>query len=136
MLWAASLKPLMALKDNSSPQPTNPALTIEDSQSLTCKPTLLGQPPRGMEQLFAPTPPGQLPEFAPLPAPKERCPISGGSRSWLVEHGEAGDFKLLRVRQKGKMRGKVLMHVPSLLGWLRSEMESQNKGKEAGHAGN
>jgi hypothetical protein len=114
----------------SAPQPTNPALKIEDSPLLTGKPTLLGGPPRGMEQFFAPAPPGQLPEFAPLPAPKERCPISGGSRSWLVEHGEAGDFRLVRVRQKGKLRGKVLMHVPSLLAWLRTEMEMQTKGKE------
>lgn len=112
----------MGKQNEIAPQQTNPALKIEDSL-LTGKPTLLGEPPRGMEHSFAPAPPGQWPEFAPLPAPKERCPISGGSRSWLIEHGEAGDFKLLRVRQKGKLRGKVLMHVPSLLAWLRSEME-------------
>jgi hypothetical protein len=115
----------------NAPQPTNPALKIEDSL-LTGKATLLGGPPRGMEQFFALPPSGQLPEFAPLPAPKERCPISGGSRSWLIEHGEAGDFKLLRVRQKGKLRGKVLMHVPSLLAWLRREMETQTTQPKGG----
>lgn len=79
-----------------------------------------------MEAHFTAPAPGCLPEFASLPAPKARCPISGGSRSWLLDHGEAGDFKLVRVRQRGKMRGKVLIHVPSLLAWLRREMESQH----------
>jgi hypothetical protein len=116
--------------DNSVPQPTNPAPKIEDSQLLTSKPTCLGQPPPGLELAFLAAPFGQMPEFAPLPAPKERCPISWGSRSWLVEHGEAGDFKLIRVRHKGKMRGKVLMHVPSLLGWLRTEMQNQAAGSK------
>lgn len=122
------------MSDNANaPQQTNPALKIEDSL-LTGKPTLLGGPPCGLEQFFAPTPLGQLPEFAPLPAPRERCPISGGSRSWLIEHGEAGDFKLVRVRQKGKLRGKVLMHVPSLLAWLRREMAEQTTEEEGRHA--
>jgi hypothetical protein len=116
-------------KTQNAPQPKNPAPKIEDSL-LTEKPTLLGGPPSGMEQFFASAPAGLWPEFAPLPAPRQRCPISGGSRSWLIEHGEAGDFKLLRVRQKGKLRGKVLMHVPSLLAWLRKEMELQFKGEE------
>ena len=111
--------PPMGNKTKNAPQPTNPALNIEDSQVLTSKPTLLGQPPRGMDKAFAANPPGQLPEFACLPAPRKRCPISGCSRSFLLEHGEAGDFKIIRVRHPGKMRGKVLMHVPSLLAWLR-----------------
>lgn len=112
-------------KDNNVPQLTNPALKIEDSQLLTSKPTWLGSPPRELEGSFVAAAFGQMPEFAPLPAPKERCPITGGSRTWLLEHGEAGDFRILRVRKKGKMRGKVLMHVPSLLAWLRTEMERQ-----------
>lgn len=111
--------------NSNVPQPANPAPKIEDSQFLTGKPTCLGQPPPELERSFVVAPVGQLPEFAPLPAPKERCPITGGSRTWLLEHGDAGDFQLIRVRKKGKMRGKVLMHVPSLLAWLRTEMENQ-----------
>jgi hypothetical protein len=115
----------MGNKIEIAPQSANPALKIEDSQLLTSKPTCLGQPPFGLERSFLAAPFGQMPEFAPLPAPKERCPITGGSRTWLLEHGEAGDFQLVRLRKKGKMRGKVLMHVPSLLAWLRTEMQSQ-----------
>ena len=111
---------------NKQPQPTNPALNIEGSL-LTSKPTLLGTPPHGMEQNFATAPPGQWPEFASVPSPEERCPISGLSRTTLIEHGEAGDFKLFRVRQKGKIRGKLLMHVPSLREWLHREMQAQTK---------
>lgn len=114
---------------------TSPAHTLEDSQVSTLKPaplgahlhtgkpTLNGPPPRGFERFFGEAPPGHVPEFAPLPAPRQRCPYSGGSRSWLIEHGAAGHFRLVRVRQNGKLRGKVLIHVPSLLAWLRGQME-------------
>ena len=117
-----------------APQPSSPAHhQSEGSQvstlnptlaaPLTGLPTLHGPPPRGFERFFGEAPPGHVPEFAPLPAPRQRCPYSGGSRSWLIEHGEAGHFALVRVRQVGKLRGKVLMHVPSLLAWLRGQME-------------
>lgn len=120
------------MKDNNdaanaakTPQPSSPVQSQEGSLT-TSLPTLHGKPPPGMEGFFAGAPPGHVPEFAPLPAPRERCPFSGGSRTWLLEHGEAGDFKLVRVRQRGKLRGKVLIHVPSLLAWLRREMEQQH----------
>ena len=116
-----------------APPQTDPARTLEGPNTstlnpelvapLTGLPTLHGPPPRGCERFFGEAPPGHVPEFAPLPAPRQRCPYSGGSRSWLIEHGEAGHFALVRVRQVGKLRGKVLMHVPSLLAWLRGQME-------------
>jgi hypothetical protein len=93
---------------------------------LTGKPTLHGQAPSGMERYFAPAAPGNVPEFCKLPAPRERCPFTGASRSWLIDQAEAGNLKLVRVRRPGKLRGAVFVHVPSLLEFLRRNMEEGN----------
>jgi hypothetical protein len=43
----------------------------------------------------------------------------------LLEHGELNHFKLVRIRKPGSIRGAVFVHVPSLLAFLRGEMEKQ-----------
>jgi hypothetical protein len=78
-----------------------------------------------MERRFAPTPPGVFPEWVKLPAPRERCPISGASRSWLLDMERHGRIKIARVRQPGRMRGACFVFVPSLLALLRGELEKQ-----------
>lgn len=92
---------------------------------ITGKPTFHGQPPPWAQQQFVSAPPGAIPKFAKLPAPHERCPYSGASRSWLIDQAEAGNIRLVRVRQPGRMRGAVFLHVPSLLEFLRKQMEAQ-----------
>lgn len=127
-----------------APQPAKPAHNLEASRNLhalagvipiTCEPaeqiltgtpTVHGQVPRGLERRFLPVAPGQIPEFSKLPSPRERCPFSGASRSWLIDQDKAGNIKLVRVRQPGKVRGAVFVHVPSLLAFLRSQMEVQH----------
>jgi hypothetical protein len=107
----------------NAPQPTNPARTLEDSSILTGKPTLAGLAPKGLESRFSPVPFGQLPEFMKLPPPRGRCPLTGASRSWLLDQEKSGKIKIVRVRQPGKMRGAAFLFVPSLLALLRGEME-------------
>ena len=125
------------------PQPARPAHKSEASQNLhalagvvsttaepvdqflTGKPTLHGDPPGWARGRFVPAPPGVVPEFAKLPAPRERCPFTGASRSWLIDQAKAGNVKLVRVRQPGKLRGAVFVHVPTLLDFLRKQMEGQ-----------
>jgi hypothetical protein len=88
------------------------------------RPTLAGSIPAGFEKLFEPVG-NPTPEFAKLPRPRERCPITGASRTWLLEHGDAGHFKLVRIRKTGATRGAIFVHVASLLAFLHSHMEGQ-----------
>jgi hypothetical protein len=57
-------------------------------------------------------------EFFRLPDPKARDPLSGLCRTSILEHGEAGDFKIVRVRKRGSQRGIVLVETASFLQWL------------------
>ena len=116
-----------------APPQTDPARTLEGPNTstlnpelvapLTGLPTLHGPPPPGMERRFGPATAGQVPEWAKLPAPREKCPFTGASRSWLLDQEKLGRIKIVRVRQPGRMRGACFVYVPSLLALLRSELE-------------
>jgi hypothetical protein len=130
ILAAHMLPPII----NNAPQPTNPARKTEDSslnkiadEMLTGKPTLLGRAPPGFESRFAPVLSGQLPEFSKLPSPRERCPLTGASRSWILDMEQAGRVKIVRIRQPGKMRGACFIYVPSLMALLRAELDGGQK---------
>jgi hypothetical protein len=100
------------------------------------RPTCAGPIPLAFARVFQ-LPEGKtLPEFCKLPRPRERCAYTGASRTWLIEHGEAGHFKLARIRKAGSVRGAIFIHLPSLLAFIRGEMEKQTTRKEVGHAGN
>lgn len=60
-------------------------------------------------------------EFFRLPKPGARNPLSGLSRTSLLEYGEAGCFKLIRLRKRGAARGVVLVDTKSFLAWLRGQ---------------
>ena len=60
-------------------------------------------------------------EFFRLPKPHGRCPLSGLSRPTILEHGEAGDFKIIRLRKRGSSRGIVLVDTASFLVWLHGQ---------------
>ncbi len=81
-------------------------------------PTAVGEIPSHLGAAFQPVEKSGLPEFARLPAPRQRCPFSGASRTWLIEHDEFGHY-LTRVRQPGRLRGTVFVSVPKLLSYLR-----------------
>lgn len=108
--------------NGKAPQPTSSVHIVEDSL-LTSMPTLLGTPPAGMDHRFAPVPLGQLPEFIKLPPARGRCPLTGASRSWLLDQEKNGTVKIVRVRQHGKMRGACFLYVPSLMALLRDGLE-------------
>src|SRR5262245_57748753 len=92
---AASMK---TPKNHEPPQPPRSAHNKEASNYphppadtvLTGKPTLHGDPPAGLKPQFAPAVPGQIPEFSRLPSPRERCPYTGASRSWLIDQANEG----------------------------------------------
>ena len=60
-------------------------------------------------------------EFSRLPKPGERDPLSNLSRTTILEYGEAGCFKLIRLRKRGSQRGIVLVDTKSFLAWLRGQ---------------
>jgi hypothetical protein len=97
---------------------------------LTGRPTCAGPIPPAFARVFQPAEGKSLPEFGKLPRPRERCGYTGASRTWLLEHGEAGHFKLVRIRKPGSTRGAIFIHLPSLLAFIRGEMEKQTKTKE------
>ena len=99
-------------------------------------PTVAGRIPAELAGRFQTAPIGEA-EFGRLPVgPKARCPVSGASRSWLIEHDTFGHF-LIRVRRKGHTRSTVFVDVHKLKSYLRSwqaanEAERLVKGMEGG----
>jgi len=72
-----------------------------------------------------------LVEFSRLPKVKERCPVSGASRSWLIETNAKLPGKeqfLVRVRRRGCLRGVVFVSVPKLMTFLRGVQEGSVAG--------
>jgi hypothetical protein len=96
----------------------------------TGRPTCAGPIPPAFARVFQPAEGKSLPEFCKLPRPRERCTYTGASRTWLLEHGEAGHFKLARIRKPGSVRGAIFVHLPSLLAFIRGEMEKQTAPKQ------
>ncbi len=93
----------------------------------TEKPTLAGRVPVGSENKFESAPLTDA-EWARLPnAKRGRCPISGLSRSALIDLGVTVPGLLVRLRKPGAVRGAVLCHVPSLRQYLRDMREAQLK---------
>ena len=84
-----------------------------------------GGPELTAQPLIVPTANGTTPlresETFRLPKPSARCQLSGLSRTTILEHGEAGDFKLIRLRKRGSLRGIVLVDTKSFLAWLHGQ---------------
>ena len=59
-------------------------------------------------------------EFIRLPKPKERCALTGLSRTSLNELIENGSIRATKLRRKGSQRGITLIHRESLIQFLNS----------------
>lgn len=87
-------------------------------------------PRRFVEQVEAATS-ANIVEFASLPKVRERCPISGASRSWLIETNAwlpRHQQFLVRVRRSGCLRGKVFVSVPKLSAFIRDVQSGEVEG--------
>lgn len=68
-------------------------------------------------------------EWLRLPPPRGRDRLTGLSRTSLIELGERGAVRLVRVRKPGAMRGIVLIEKASLLSYLYGlTAEGEQKG--------
>ncbi len=59
-------------------------------------------------------------EWLRLPPPRGRDRLTGLSRTSLLELGERGAIRLVRVRKPGALRGIVLVNRRSLLDYIES----------------
>ena len=59
-------------------------------------------------------------EFIRLPKPKERCLLTGLSRTTINELIESGAVRATKLRKKGSQRGITLIHRESLIQFLNS----------------
>lgn len=82
-------------------------------------PTVAGQVPRKFHSSLTETSLKDA-EFLRLPPPRARDPLTGLSRTSLVELGDRGVIKMIRVRKPGAVRGICLIEKESLLSYLRS----------------
>lgn len=60
-------------------------------------------------------------EFIRLPRPGSRCQISGLTRTSIQEYGEAGHFKIIRLKKPRAKRGIVLIEAKSFRKWLHEQ---------------
>lgn len=64
-------------------------------------------------------------EFGRLPRAGERCPVTGLSRSGLIDLSEAVKGMLVRIKRPGTTRGSVLVHYPTLNAYLENLRQIQ-----------
>ena len=64
-------------------------------------------------------------EFGRLPRARERCPVTGLSRSGMIDLSESCKGMLVRIRRPGTVRGAVLVHYPTLLAYLANLQQTQ-----------
>ena len=93
---------------------TAPGGTVETT---TSRPSLAGNPIKGAEQKFQPASLKDAEFFRPCP-PRGRCPWTGLSRTALITAAEECGA-LVRLRQKHKVRGALLVHRETLTAYLR-----------------
>lgn len=75
-----------------------------------------------MKELATPIPIPQTPEFFRLPK-KGVDPHFGCTRSWYLQTERDGQLKLVRLRQRGKLRGIVLIPFDAMRELIRKQSE-------------
>src|SRR5262245_29317821 len=73
------------------------------------------------------------PEFIRYPKPKDRCPLTGLSRTTLAELVDSGTVKAAKIRKKGSQRAITLVHRESLLQYLRSQIPVESRSIPSTH---
>jgi hypothetical protein len=89
-------------------------------------PTVMGEIPPKLRAVLAPHLGPETPEFLRLPKPKQRDPLTGASRSWILDFDAslpvAKKF-IVRVRLRGKRRGVCFVDVAKFLAALRNQAQ-------------
>jgi len=64
------------------------------------------------------------PEFFRLPSSGNGDPFFGFSRTYYYEGEARGYWRLVRIRERGKLRGVTLVPYDAVAAFVRSQMES------------
>jgi hypothetical protein len=86
--------------------------------------TLAGRIPKGSENQIKAAP-LESAEFTRLVKAGQRCPVSGLSRSGMIDLGNVVPGLLVRVRRPGCIRGAVLVSLPVLRSYLQGLQTAQ-----------
>ena len=70
----------------------------------------------------------QRPEFFRLPKGRERDPFFSLSRSFFYRGEQLGYWRLIRIRERGKMRGVTLVSFDAVAQFVRRQMEADDGG--------
>jgi hypothetical protein len=65
----------------------------------------------------------QRPEFFRLPKGRERDPFFGLSRACFYEGEQRGYWKLVRIRERGKLRGVTLVPYDAVSVFIHKQMD-------------
>lgn len=107
---------------------TTPCPKMKQKHNIeTGRPTLAGSIPKGQENRFTPAS-LESAEWSRLVKPWQRCPVSGLSRSGMIDLGNAVPGLLVRVRRPGCIRGAVLVSLPVLRSYLQG-LQTEQSGK-------
>ena len=88
-----------------------------NNEALDSPPTLAGSLPAKFQRAFMESSLRDA-EWLRLPLPGARCPLTGLSRTTLIELGDRGEIVLKRIRKPGATRGIVIINKQSLLAYL------------------
>ena len=69
----------------------------------------------------------QRPEFFRLPKGRERDPFFSLSRSFFYRGEQLGYWRLVRIRERGKVRGITLVPFDAVEQFVRRQMEGDNE---------
>jgi hypothetical protein len=69
----------------------------------------------------------QRPEFFRLPKGGERDPFFGLSRSFFYRGEQLGYWRLIRIRERGKMRGITLVSFDTVARFMRRQLEADHE---------
>jgi len=82
-----------------------------------CPPRVAGGLPPKFQRVFVESTLRDA-EWLRLPLPGARCPLTGLSRTTLIELGDRREIVMKRIRKPGATRGIVILNKQSLLDYL------------------
>jgi hypothetical protein len=91
---------------------------IQNTADVVESPPTVASLPAKFRGVFVEAPNLRDAEWLRLPLPGARCPLTGLSRTTLIELGDRGEIVVKRLRKPGATRGIVILNKKSLLDYL------------------
>lgn len=75
------------------------------------------------------TAPVSMAEFSPMPGSRQRCPVTGLSRSHAYSLSAEGEIRVIHTRRKGKLIGRAFIDVASVRAYFSRMAKASDKAK-------